>query len=85
MAGPAASVQRPIAAQQQVFPDGGRNVQQSHSCGTSGPEVLTQGAAAEVLQGAGPGATLTQQPEERLVLLRGRKEGWTLEELGPGA
>lgn len=71
----AASVQRPVAAQQQVFPDGGRNVQQTDSCGTSGPEVLTQSAAAEMLQGARPGSTLTQQPEERMVLLRGRKGG----------
>lgn len=75
MALPAASAQRPIAVQQQVFPDGGRNVQRADSCATSGPEVATQSAAADVLQGARPGATLAQQPEERLLLLRGRKEG----------
>lgn len=64
------SVERSIGAQQQVVPDRGRDVQKSHSCVTSGSEVPTQSAATEVLERARLRATLAQQLQERLVLLR---------------
>lgn len=69
------SEERPIVPQQQIFPDRGRNVQHTDSCVTSGPEVLPQSAAAEMLQRARPGPALTQHLDERLVLLRGRRGG----------
>lgn len=68
------SVERSIVAQQQVIPDRGRNVQQTHSCKTSVSKVLTQGAAAEVLERARLSATLAQQLEERLVFLQEEEE-----------
>lgn len=76
-------MERSIVLQQQVIPDGGRNVQETDSCVTSGSEVLTQGAATEMLEGARLSATLAQQLEETLMLLReeGRKKNQTVAEL----
>lgn len=64
------SAERSIVAQQQVIPDRGRNVQQTNSCKTSVSKVLTQGAAAEVLERARLSDVQAQQLEERLVLLQ---------------
>lgn len=77
------SVERSIVTQQQVIPDRGRDVQ-TDSCVTSGSEVLTQGAATEMLERARLSATLAQQLEERLVLLR-EEENQTTNTGGAGA
>lgn len=59
-----------MVTQQEVICDRRRDVQEADSCVTSGPEMLTQSAATEMLQRARASAMLTQQLEEGLVLLR---------------
>lgn len=68
------SQESPVVSQQQVIPRGPGDVEFTDRRETSASEAQAYGAAAEMLQGARPGAPPTHQVEERPVLLRGQTE-----------